>query len=290
MPIPFAEVCVAIPREVHAAIDQLAPLPVTANRLFEALSGEDVSLVRVADLLEHDQVIAARVLKMARSSVYAGRMPVADVRDAVVRLGAGTVLELILGDYLKTIRVNAPLYSMAEEELWAHGAAAGLAVRALAQECPKAEIPHLARTAALVHDIGKLLMVRAVKAEPAAVLALCHAEGITWVEAERQIFGFDHAEAGAALARAWSFPDPIIEAIEHHHDSPIASPTIYTDTVVAANLVAKSIGVGLGAEGMNFNVDPGLSHRLGLSFSGFSRVCIQTATWLKEVRGVSKAA
>jgi putative nucleotidyltransferase with HDIG domain len=186
--------------------------------------------------------------------------------------------------------VQAPLYVMAEDELWAHGAAAGLAVRALAQECPKANIPQLARTAALVHDIGKLLMVRAVKAEPAAVLAMCQTEGITWVEAERRLFGFDHAEAGAALARTWSFPEPLVDAIEHHHDSPIVAPTIFTDSVVVANLVAKSIGVGLGAEGMNFNVDPGLSHRLGLSFSGFSRVCIQTASWLKEIREPSKSA
>lgn len=129
-----------IPRQVYNAIDELVPLPVTANRLISVLGGDDVSLSRVADLLEHDQVIAARVLRMARSTADAGRMPVSDVRDALVRL------------------------------------------------------------------------------------------------------------------------------------------------------VAKSIGVGLGAEGMNFNVDPGLSHRLGLSFSGFSRVCIQTASWLKEVRGPSRTA
>jgi putative nucleotidyltransferase with HDIG domain len=217
-------------------------------------------------------------------------MPVDDVRDAVVRLGAATLLELVLGDYMRSLRTQAPLYHMAEDELWAHGAAAGLAVRALQLECPRAGIPQLARTAALVHDIGKLLMVRAVKADPAAVLAMCRDQGITWVEAERRLFGFDHAVAGAVLARAWSFPKPMVEAIEHHHDSPIVEASVFTDAVVVANLVAKSIGVGLGAEGMNFNVDPGLSQRLGLSFPGFSRVCIQTAAWLKEIRGGMKAA
>ncbi|MDP1572407.1 MAG: HDOD domain-containing protein [Vicinamibacterales bacterium] len=273
-----------IPAAVLAGFDHLAPLPVTAQRLVSLLSSDEVSLARVASLIEYDQVIAARVLRMARSAAYAGRMPADTVREAVVRLGTATVLELVLGDYLQTLRVSAPMYDLAEDELWAHGAATSLAVRALMAERPRAGIPGMALTAGLVHDIGKLLMVRTLKAQPAEVQACCEAHGVTWVEAERTLFGCDHAEVGAAMARAWSFPEPMVDTIARHHDSPLAPPTPMLDAVVTANLAAKSIGVGLGAEGLNLNVDGGAAARLGLDFAAFARVSVQTAVWLKDLK------
>lgn len=273
-----------IPPVVLAGLDDLAPLPVTAQRLVSLLSSDEVSLARVSALIEFDQVIAARVLRMARSAAYAGRMPADTVREAVVRLGTATVLELVLGDYLQRLKVDAPLYDLAEDDLWAHGAAASLAVRALMAERPRAGIPGLALTAALLHDIGKLLMVRTLKASPEDVRAHCDATGVTWIEAERALFGCDHAEVGAAMARAWSFPDALVDTIARHHDSPLAPPTPMLDAVVTANLAAKSIGVGLGAEGLNLHVDGGVAARLGLDFTAFARIAVQTADWLKDLR------
>jgi hypothetical protein len=62
------------------------------------------------------------------------------------------------------------------------------------------------------------------------------------------------------------------------------------DAVVTANLVAKTIGVGLGMEGMNLHVDMECPQRLGLDFESFGRVCIQTTMWLDEVREAYKAS
>jgi hypothetical protein len=49
-------------------------------------------------------------------------------------------------------------------------------------------------------------------------------------------------------------------------------------------MVAKNIGMGLGAEGFNLSVDSECVHRLGLDFTRFARVCLQTDTWLRELR------
>ncbi|MGE0040451.1 MAG: HDOD domain-containing protein [Vicinamibacterales bacterium] len=274
----------AIPPTVLLGLESLAPLPATANKLIAMLDEEEVSLAEVASVIEFDPVVAARVLRLARSAAYAGRIPAHDVRTAVMRLGAATVLDLVLGDYLKTLRVTAPLYDLAEDELWAHGAASALAVRALVREVPRAGIPPIAQTAALMHDIGKLVMVRTLAARPAQVNSYCASHGVTWIEAERALFGCDHAEVGGALARHWNLPPELASAVERHHDSPIEAPDAVVDAVVVANLVAKSVGVGLGAEGLNFRIDPGVSSRLGLDFGGFSRVCVQAAAGLRDLR------
>lgn len=256
----------------------------TANRLIAALHKDDSSLSAVADIIEYDEVIAARVLRLARSAAYAGRMPIGDVRDAVMRLGSATILELALGTYLKALKVSAPLYDIDEDDLWAHAAASALAVRALQTECPRLRLPAMAQPAALIHDIGKLVIVRTVHLRPRDILAECQRNEQTWVEAEQHLIGFNHAEVGGMLARHWNLPEELAGAIEQHHDHPIVTPTPLIDAVVFANYVAKSIGTGLGAEGLNMRMDPEVSSRLGVHHDSFDRICLQTWAWLKDLR------
>jgi putative nucleotidyltransferase with HDIG domain len=152
-------------------------------------------------------------------------------------------------------------------------------------QLPAGTIPATTQIAALVHDIGKLIMVRYLNTDPGAVLSLCEDKKLTWVEAERQLFGCDHAEVGGAMARKWSFPEPITNAIERHHDVPIPSPDRMIAAVMLANLAAKSAGIGLGAAGMKMRVDYGGSRdRLGLTMHGFERACAQMAIWVAELR------
>jgi hypothetical protein len=75
-----------LPSALVRGIRQLEPMPVTAQRLLALLTGEEVSLATIAELVEFDQAIAAAVLRMARSWTYAGARPPETVRDAVLRL------------------------------------------------------------------------------------------------------------------------------------------------------------------------------------------------------------
>lgn len=271
-----------LPDDLVRGIAQLEPLPITAQRLLGLLNGEDVSLNAVTDLIEYDQAIAAAVLRAASSVRYAGRTP-ATVREAVLLMGTVALLDLVLDGYLKRLRVSAPLYDLSEGELWVHGAAAQLAVRALIEELPDRRIPDLAGTAALLHDIGKLIVSRYLKADVRELVAHARDRGITFVEAERELLGTDHAEVGGAIAEAWAFPPEITDAIRRHHSPPFDPSSPVLDAVVIANVVAKTIETGLGAEGLNFAVDPGSYQRLGVDFATFGRVCLQTDSWLREV-------
>ncbi len=263
-------------------------MPVTAQRLLALMNGEDVSLARIAELVEFDQAIAAAVLRMARSWAYAGSRPPETVRDAVLRLGTVPLLNMVLGDYLTRIKTSAPLYDLSEDDLWAHAAAAQLAVRAITQECPGAQLPAVTSTAALLHDIGKLVMSRCLNASVETIVSHARQAGITFVEAERQLFGVDHAAVGAAIAVEWHFPAEVADAIARHHDRQLGPSTPVLDAVVIANMVAKNIGVGLGAEGFNLTVDSECVRRLGLDFTKFARICLQTDTWLRELRDAQK--
>ncbi len=278
----------SIPEKVLAGIDRLEPLPITVQRLLEMTTNESVKTSELVEVIEYDGAVAANILRAANSAAYGGRFHVEKIRDAVVRLGTNTLLDIILGEHFRSRRVAAPLYDLSEDDLWLHGAASSLAVRALTREASPFRIPPLSSIAALVHDIGKLIMVRYLEADVARILALCDEKHLTFVDAEREMFGFDHSEVGAMMGKKWGFPELIVTAIEMHHHCPAPRPNPVLDAVMLANYAAKTIGVGLGAAGMNMRVDfAGCSQRLGLSLTGFERACAQTACWVAEMRTAS---
>ena len=234
--------------------------------------------------------MAANVVRVANSAAYAGRYLAERVRDAVVRLGTANLLTIVLGDYLRALRVTAPLYDLTEDDLYLHSAAASLMIKAMASETNR-PLPAPASIAALLHDIGKLIMVRYLKADVSALQSLCREKKITFVDAEREVFGCDHAEVGGAVARNWGFPNEIILAIEQHHRVVPGGSGIVLDAVMLANYAAKSIGVGLGAEAFNIPMDyEGSRQRLGMSLEAFERACAQAAMWLMDQKKVINSA
>ncbi len=275
----------AVPENILDGIRQLRPLPVTVQRLSAALGREDVSPGKIADIIEYDGAVAANILRAANSPVYAGVYQITHIRDAVVRLGTTALLNMVLGEHLKSVMIPAPFYDLTENDLWLHGAAASLAVQAMTRVTPSGTIPQVATIAALIHDIGKLIMVRYLKADVAAVFSLCSEKNLTFVEAERELFGCDHAEVGAAVGRKWGFPDVITRAMELHHRVPVPDPEPILDAVMLANLAAKSAGIGLGHAGFNLKIDySGSMERLSLTIAGFERACAQTAIWVTELK------
>jgi hypothetical protein len=127
-------------------------------------------------------------------------------------------------------------------------------------------------------------MVRYFESDFRPVLALCEEKDLTFVEAERSLFGCDHAEVGGAVARKWGFHSELIQAVEQHHSNEISDSQPMLDTVVMANLVAKTLAVGLGAEGMNLWIDNRCPIRLGVDFKGFCLICACVAERLENIK------
>ncbi len=265
-------------------VERLEPLPATLARLVPALSDERTTAQEVAEILENDPALSANVLRAANSSLYGGRFEIRRVRDAVVRLGLETILQMALGPQLKKMAVPAKLYDLGEDELLLHAALVSWAAGEIGRRCPDAGIPSSAGLAGLLHDLGKLLMARYLDADPDAIRDLAAREGIPFVEAERKLFGTDHGEVGGKVAEKWGFPPEIVRAIREHHADPLPEGCPTLDAVVLANYVAKTVGIGLGAEGMNFRLDPACRERVGMDEAAFELLCADAALRLDQLR------
>lgn len=254
-------------------IDSLAPMPASVAQLAEIMSRSQASMTDIAKVIEFDEALTANILKLANSVWCRSKTQIQSVKDAVVRLGTAQILKMaVAGQIAGAMRLSCPGYELAEHELWRHSVAAALAAENMDAHVT-VEVPKFAFTAALLHDVGKLLLNRHI--EPEAVEELrdrMKRERITYLEAERSILGTDHSEVGGAIAQHWKFPGELVTAVACHHN-PDQAPEPLMDVVHLANTVAKLIGVGLGSEAMHFFSSPETPKRLGMRARDLEALC-----------------
>ncbi len=195
-------------------VETLPACPSTYRRLNNALACSEVDAARIAEVVETDPAVTAKLLQLVNSPFFGLQRDIRDVRSAVVYLGQDTVRDLVLGVGLfqAAEKVRRPALAQAMARLGRHSACVGVLARELADGKPFA--PY-AFTAGVVHDIGALVWATQRPVEYARALELSTASDIA--VAEREVLGADHAAVGAYLLGLWGLPYPILEAVAFHH-------------------------------------------------------------------------
>ncbi len=145
-------------------------------------------------------------------------------------------------------------------------------------------VPAEAVTAALLHDVGKLVLARFLDGDVLAALAAARAGGDrSAMQAEVDVLGVHHGQLGGLIARHWNLPDRLAEAIAHHH-TPDKVGDLLCDTVHIANIAAR-LAVGRPEDQLPPDVTPMpvAVERLGLSGAFMDRLCNHLLRRLDEV-------
>ena len=259
----------ALVRQVRA----LPALPDAVLRVMHLTDDPKASLADVGRALVSDQALAVRTLKLANSAFYGASRRVATVSEAVVILGMRTTRNLVMATGCQEILEREvagyalPYGSLLRHSLTCAAAAQSLAKRARFRGAEEAFV------AGLLHDIGKVVLNTYLKDQFIQVLIRAAGGGVTYAEAEREVLGFDHAEAGAHLLERWQLPASLVAAVRYHHapldaatDSPLPS------LVHLADAVCMTLGVGLGLDGMAYTLHPEALRRLELTDRDFEEV------------------
>jgi putative nucleotidyltransferase with HDIG domain len=221
----------------------LEPLPVSVTRLAALAAAREPQIDEVVEVVRFDQALSAALLSTANSSWSASRNRVTTVREAVIRLGTGPVLSLALGSAVHTrMAQSVPEYGLREGELWEHSVAALLTAELLTRKAPRRPPPETA-TAALLHDVGKLVMARFLDHDLLDMIQLVAGEEFGRRRAEREVLGVDHAELGALVAQTWRLPASLVRGIGYHHSPQLGDDPICYGVHIA-DVVAKAVGAG----------------------------------------------
>ena len=199
---------------IFSKIKQLPVIPKLLHELMQNFSDDNSRIEDIAKKIAMDQVISAKVLKMANSAAYRRGAEITSIEQAVIRLGFNALRSLVVASGLMTsFRTPA---NFDKNKFWVDNFQVATIAKALAGDCRNIE-PETAFTCALLHNIGELLIQSALP-EEASLINMSISRGSSRIDAQREMLGYDYSQVGAELARRWSLSDTFVRAIAQQLD------------------------------------------------------------------------
>ena len=237
---------VVLPETVRKLLaSQPIELPIfhpVALKLQRMLSDYDFTVDEVAHVANEDQSLASQMLKMANSPMYMGRTKVATIKEAVIRLGAQQVINIaIAASQASAHSSDNPALDAYMKDLWLHSHGAALGARWLAHNCGMRGIADEIYLAALLHDVGKLYLLKAIeRLNKAGVISTMFDN-----ELVLEIFEAMHVEQGHRLMQHWNFPAMYCDVVRDHHNEQWDPVNKMLAIVRFVNQACHRVGLGL---------------------------------------------
>ena len=226
-------------RRVVAAIGQLPGPGRACAGLLEALRKPDARAEEIDRVLRQDAVMGARVLDLVLSPGFGMFCEMAALHREADALELEALSHLAMAvEVFRTFRPARPVAGFSAEQLYGHSRRAA---RIAARLPPAKESFSAAVMAALLHDVGKLVLAARLPEALARALEVSSREGRPLYAVEREMLGTDHAEVGGFLLSIWGMPRPIVDAVARHHVPPAARPCGKGLDPLAATHVANAL-------------------------------------------------
>ncbi|MBF0228537.1 MAG: HDOD domain-containing protein [Desulfamplus sp.] len=216
---------------IENTIESLNPIPQTALKVMRIVQKDNYTINSIEKELQRDQVLASRTLQMCNSAIFAGKIRIETLKDALLILGANTLINSVITAAIKNYfnQSEANGYSMCRGGMFFHSVGCAVTSEIIAKIAGKID-PKIAYTAGLIHDIGKVVLDQYVAKLYPLFFRELHQKKADYLTAEQNILGITHCETGVMLAEKWCFSDLLIDVIKYHHD-PQSSPMSNRDIV-----------------------------------------------------------
>ena len=246
------------------ALKSLPTFPESVIRINQIITqdGPKDSLRKIGDAIETDPVLCARILRLVNSAFYGVSGAIVTVFDALLMLGLDIVRGLILSTTVSDVFAGR---NAALNGLWEHSYGAAVAAGALGKTLGMPRIEEIS-AAALMHDIGKMVLASQLEDEYTAVVTYAVERRCTVRQAEQLLLGVTHDEIGHWLVLRWNLPPSLAEPIARHHEPTKAGR--YTDAaavVHVADLMIRGYGFGFAGDKVMPALDDGAWRHLSLN-------------------------
>lgn len=231
------------PTDLRNRIEKLGDLPTlphVVQRLAAMIGRPTVSTEEIGSIIEKDQVLAAKVLRLANSPFYGFPSRIGSVPHAVIVLGFNVVKGLTLCASALSIMKDAGM-----DQLWRHSLGVAITANFLAARL-EIKNPEELFVAGLLHDIGKVVLYVKWPEVGTSIKDTLQVGGDrSLFDVEQDVTGLSHADIGGCLANAWHLPITLREPILYHHNPTLAKDaSMQTAIVHVADILVKGLACG----------------------------------------------
>lgn len=198
------------------SIRDLPTLPTVYFKISKLLQDVDSSAREVSRILESDQAITSKVLRLVNSSFFGFSRRVTQVSQAVVLLGFNAIRNAVLSIAVFDSFPGNSSALFDRREFWRHTIATAIISRQLARRLGIGQEDD-AFAGGILHDIGKLVLDKYQPEKFRSILEHVREQNLSMLEAERLVLGATHAEIGEYVLEKWKLPHTLVEAVALHH-------------------------------------------------------------------------
>ncbi|MDX9785518.1 MAG: HDOD domain-containing protein [Desulfobacterales bacterium] len=253
-------------QELIKEIKSLKPIPQIANQIMQIAEDPDASLSEIADIILFDPIITANLLRTCNSAYFALPRRIDSVHEAVSLLGLEQIVDVVLlKSGVENLKNKQEGYGLNEGDLWRYSVSSALIAREIATR-KGVKNKQLIFTAALLKDIGKVILDRFVAGAFHNIQELVQQNGYSFMEAEKKVIGVDHAELGGLVASSWNFSEKMVYIIRNHHlANEAARQDLECSIVYLSDILCMMMGIGVGSDGLAYRFHDDVIKSLGFS-------------------------
>ncbi len=270
------------PKDLITGSTRVSSLPEIFIMINEVVNDPTSSFSDISKVVNLDTALSARLLKIVNSSFYSFPSNIETVTHAISVIGTEQLHDLALATTVLSTFKGIPDTIVNMNLFWRHSLGVAIIARNLAIHCRETN-PERFYLAGILHDVGRLIILENLPEESKEIISRQNeVGGIMW-QIEREVLGFDHADVGAALARAWELPLSLEEIIGNHHN-PARSKRYPLETTIVhlADIIAKAMELGSSGDIHVSPLDEKSWEQLKLPTGIFSALWSQVETQFNE--------
>jgi HD-like signal output (HDOD) protein len=265
----------ALKKRIMLSIRDLPPMPQVVLKAREVMADPNAGVKELAQVLETDQSVVTKVLRLSNSAYYGMSGKITTVQHAAVVLGEKNLGEIItLAGTSGLLGRNLKGYDMASGDLWRHSMAVAVGAKAIAQRNDDA-LGEVAMVAGIVHDAGKIILDPYIEERQDQFQDFLSDGQKTFIEAEKHILGFDHAQIATEICKRWQIPDTLTVPISYHHAPSQSGNNQMAYMLHMADYIATMSGIGIGLDDVLYKMDNGTMDALQLDQEQVSELTLE---------------
>lgn len=236
-------------------INEIPTLPIVSQRIMEVAGNSNASFKEVARLIEQDQSLATKILRVANSPFYGILGRVDSIDHALAILGTKEVEAIVIGASVYSFFSDGEGKAFDRKRFWRHSIVCSQISKMLASHF-NIHSNESIFLAGLIHDIGKVVIDQYLHADFLAIVNNVTTKHITFSAAEKIVLGTTHYQVAAKLLERWKFPKKVVTQVLYHHapwydrDEESGSILIYL-----ANILTKMSGYACHPEERQLDLD-----------------------------------